>query len=322
MPQNQETDVPHMLARTLHALALGEPRSWRGLTVFPLLAERSETPAYDSFRAAHAAGTFRITEVSESGVVSTLRAVNEGARPVLLLDGEAVIGAKQNRVLNITIVVPARSTLDIPVSCVEQGRWHAHTKTFGVAEHALFAYGRARKARDVTDSLRRRGRAETDQGAIWRDVAEGLSKLGVHSSTGAMSAAYEANHASLGEYIEAFAPEPRQAGAVYALEGDVLGLEVFDSPAAFFAAAAQLTQSYAWELLHTSPAEAQPDRTAAAQLIDDVARIAVTTHRATGDGTDIRFDDGNVTGGALALGDRVIHLFAFRTGVLPDDPPS
>jgi hypothetical protein len=41
-----------------------------------------------------------------------------------LLDGEELIGAKQNRALNLTILAPAKQVIVIPVSCVEAGRWH------------------------------------------------------------------------------------------------------------------------------------------------------------------------------------------------------
>ena len=64
-------------------------------------------------------------EVSEGGhVPETEEIVNEGELSVLLLDGEELLGAKQNRVLNLTILVPAHQTCVVPVSCVESGRWH------------------------------------------------------------------------------------------------------------------------------------------------------------------------------------------------------
>ncbi len=49
-----------------------------------------------------------------SGVVSRLLLHNLGDRPVLLVDGEQLVGARQNRILNTTILVPARTKLEIP----------------------------------------------------------------------------------------------------------------------------------------------------------------------------------------------------------------
>ena len=39
----------------------------------------------------------RITEVDDEGSVPELRVANLGDRPLLLLDGEQLVGAKQNR---------------------------------------------------------------------------------------------------------------------------------------------------------------------------------------------------------------------------------
>jgi hypothetical protein len=41
----------------------------------------------------------------------------------LLLDGEQLVGAKQNRIPNMIVLVAAQTEVTIPVSCVEQGRW-------------------------------------------------------------------------------------------------------------------------------------------------------------------------------------------------------
>jgi ADP-ribosyl-[dinitrogen reductase] hydrolase len=310
-----------VLASAAGAARLGEPQSWRGLTVFPLYNGGDRAPAYDSFGVALAAGTFRVTEVSESGVVARLRAENDGVRPVLLLDGEEIIGAKQNRAFNLTILVPAKTKLDIPVSCVEQGRWHARSRAFQESGRAMFMRGRARKARHVTRSLRERGRPETDQSAVWHDVASKLHDLDVASNTMAMADAYDAYRVSLHEYLDRFAAEPTQVGAVYALDGVVTGLELFDTADAFRAAAPKLVQSYACELLHVEPSDAAVDVAEAASLLHDVATVQVTEHPATGAGLNLRFDDDRLSGGALALDTTVVHLFAFRPAAFTDDTP-
>ena len=54
--------------------------------------------------------------------------VNRGPKPTLIIDGEELVGAKQNRVVNLTILVAAESELIIPVSCVEAGRWRAKSE--------------------------------------------------------------------------------------------------------------------------------------------------------------------------------------------------
>ena len=55
-------------------------------------------------------GLAAVTEVSESGSVPTLLLDNTADEALFLLDGEELIGAKQNRILNTTILIAAGST--------------------------------------------------------------------------------------------------------------------------------------------------------------------------------------------------------------------
>ena len=62
------------------------------------------------------------------------------------------IGAKQNRVANLTLLISAATTTTIPVSCVEQDRWSFQSDEFALSEGFALA-------RDV---YRMRGRPATD----------------------------------------------------------------------------------------------------------------------------------------------------------------
>ena len=86
------------------------------------------------------------------GSVPELKVFNGLSQPVLLLDGEELIGAKQNRVLNLTIMVPADTEMMIPVSCVEAGRWQHISDGFVAADRTQFARGRAKKLSQVSRS--------------------------------------------------------------------------------------------------------------------------------------------------------------------------
>src|SRR3989442_3994623 len=172
------------IAALLETLEAGEPMSHGALTVIPLLAPKEAEPDWLTLVEAGAAVT--ITEVSAGGEVPTLSLVNDADRPVLLLDGEELIGAKQNRILNTTVLVAAHAALRIPVSCVEQGRWSYRGKRFDGSDASLFASARAKKAARVSTSLLKTGLHLSDQGEIWRDVAKTLGERKVESPTGAM----------------------------------------------------------------------------------------------------------------------------------------
>ncbi len=131
-----------------------------------LLPGNTEPVAYrplidQEIEEAVAAGSVVVDEVG-SGIVSRLLLHNLGDRPVLLVDGEQLVGAKQNRILNTTILAPARTKLEIPVACVEQGRWRRSLGAMTPAE-TLFPEARRAHAKAVTWSVRQHGVHEADQ---------------------------------------------------------------------------------------------------------------------------------------------------------------
>src|SRR5262245_38816543 len=167
-------------------LTIGEPLVSGRLTLYPLLKEMEGNPDYLTLDEALAAGFAKVTEVSEAGSVPELLFRNSGDKPVLLLDGEELIGAKQNRILNLSILAPARSEIKIPVSCVEQNRWGYRAREFRTSDRAYDARGRAEKVAQVSAAMATVGAPRPSQGSVWANVAAAASRLRVKSPTAAM----------------------------------------------------------------------------------------------------------------------------------------
>lgn len=64
-----------------------------------------------------------IKEVDSGGSVPTLLVENRLDQPVLILEGDLLIGGKQNRLSNFSVLIPAETKMPLPVSCIEHGRW-------------------------------------------------------------------------------------------------------------------------------------------------------------------------------------------------------
>ncbi|HSB77481.1 MAG TPA: DUF6569 family protein, partial [Candidatus Methylomirabilis sp.] len=249
----------------LEALPFGAPQHHGHLTVFPLLHPTPRVPFYLTLDEALAQGTVQVTEVPRGGHVPELLLVNQGDRPILLIDGEELVGAKQNRVLNLTLLAPAHSELVIPVSCVEQGRWHPVSGTFASSPRVQFSAGRATKVASVSQCLASEGRAVSDQGEVWGDIAMKARRMGVASETGAMADLFEHAGAQIEAYVRAFLPLPEQTGAIFALEGKVVGLELFFSPDTLAKLLPKLVRSYALDAIEipgTDSPSAPPDSAA------------------------------------------------------------
>jgi ARG and Rhodanese-Phosphatase-superfamily-associated Protein domain len=297
---------------TLDAVQFGLLLEHENLAVLPLLARDPCEPDYLTLDDALAQGTIQITEVGEAGTVPELRALNSGSTPVLLTDGEELVGAKQNRVLNLTILVPPQRSIVIPVSCVEAGRWHHRTRAFTASTRVQFAEGRAAKMRNVTESLQREGRRRSDQGAVWDLIAQKSGRLRAPSATGAMGAMFESRQDTIEQYVRAFPPVERQVGAVVFVSGQLAGLEVFDAPETWRKLSPKVLRSYALDAIDRRRTRRGKPRVGDASVFSDrVTSSAAFTFAAAGEGEDVRLTSAGVAGAALVARGRTIHLSAF-----------
>src|SRR3979409_1428059 len=143
-----------VLDELLNSITVGEPQVFEEVQVFPLFGNQKESAApFLQLDEALAEGLAEITEVSDGGSVPQLTVTNKSARDIIIYDGQQLIGAKQNRIVNMTVVVAANSTLPIPVSCVEQGRWGYPSPNFPSSDHFSYPSLRRSTHSDVTASM-------------------------------------------------------------------------------------------------------------------------------------------------------------------------
>ena len=121
---------PALAAEWLRRMSPGRPKTAGSLAFFPLFRDTPGTFPYLTLGEALERHVLVITEVSQGGSVPELAVENSGDTAVLLLDGEELRGAKQNRVLNTSILLAPKARYVVPVSCTEQGRWHYVSNTF------------------------------------------------------------------------------------------------------------------------------------------------------------------------------------------------
>ena len=258
-----------------------------------------------------AAGVLTVTEVGEGGQVPILRAVNSADCPVLLVDGEELVGAKQNRILNTSILLAGKSETLIPVSCVEQGRWRYASPGFAAGMYSPPRL-RARKSRDVGRNLRATGQAASDQGAVWDQVAENLNALGASSPTMSMHETFVARKAALDEFLRAM-PYPAQArGVMVFIGGGFAALDVFDRPETLERLWPRLLRGYALDVMarRNMPDMARM-HVAPAVVMERLRLMACRPCPSVGMGEDWRFEADDFVGQALIVGETCVHLCAF-----------
>ena len=132
-----------------------KPLQWKNVQVFALLQPNGHDPSYALIDDLLEGGRVEIKEFDEHGSVSTISLRNHADLDALILDGTELRGAKQNRMVNLTVIVGKGTDTPIPVSCVEQGRWSYRSRNFSSAKRTVASRLRNLKAHMVSDNLAR-----------------------------------------------------------------------------------------------------------------------------------------------------------------------
>jgi hypothetical protein len=304
--------MDRIIANYLSELRLGEFQAFKNMALVPLFVSHNGGPEYRLLKEALDEELITIHEVDQSGSVPELKVTNTSRRPVLLLDGEELMGAKQNRVLNTSILLKERSETVIPVSCTEQGRWRYTSATFSDSDVIMSHRSRATKTLTVTDSLRGGRGYESDQLRVWSSINSLHTTSGTTSLTLAMRDVYTAKTEELEPFSGAFKCVPHQRGSLVFINGQPAGLDVISREAAYAALHPKLVRSYAIDALAQSEDGFDtPSLAQASAFLDQARNCQARAFASVGLGDDYRFEGPHIVGSALVFKASVIHLAFF-----------
>jgi hypothetical protein len=294
-------------------LEVGEPDTAGPLAVFPLFGPEPRQH-YLSFAEGRANGA-KVTELETSASVNDLVVENPGVDPLLLYEGEEVLGAQQNRTFDVTVLVAAQAKLRVPVSCVEVGRWDGsrHAEDFGLSPQAAYPELRRAKSSQARVNVARGREARADQAAVWNEIAAKSARHGAQSPTGAMNDVFASRRHALMTITGGVSRRDGQVGALVAIVGEFVVLDWVSRAEVFAALFNPLLQGYALDAL-----EAWNVELPAAPTIEDargyVSRVAGTTpteRDSIGLGRDLRFAADGLAGSGLASKSELVQLTAF-----------
>ena len=297
-----------MIIPTLDTVAVGWPLTRLGVSFFPVYLAANDLPAITT---GEASGL--VVDELDTPSVPTLRVGNPGDRPVLVVEGEHFLGGQQNRAVNVTVLVPALANLEIPVSCLEQGRWGCRRPA---RRDEAFTANRVRAAKDagVAESIRRRGSRDGNQAAVWREVEDMLSHASVRSATAAATDMKRAAHrrepsrAAAIETLVARGPRPGQCGIVVVHGRWVTAMDVFGAPHLLAAHWGALIRSH---LLEPPVATGRPSATRVLEVVRRFASARAQEAPGVGLGVEHRTAGDRLTGHALTLNGALVHAAFF-----------
>lgn len=221
-PANTPAATKVLATQDLPALHVGRGYRFGNLDWFPVWTDAPMGVRNYTTKASTQA--VKVSELRDANVAG-LQIENTGSKHVLLLEGTLLEGGWQHRALTRSVFVAAHSAQELPVVCVEQGRWGGAQ---GQALGQKLAPARVRAAmrgmQKRTDGVHQ---ASADQGKVWDEIHRYQAELKVGNPTAsyvAMRDQIERNMPTL-EYAKALVG---QRGVIVAINGQPVALELFD----------------------------------------------------------------------------------------------
>jgi hypothetical protein len=293
----------------LPEIRIGDPVRYQALSVFPLFASTNSPLDYLLSDEAIDGGSVAVEEVSEAGSVPDLIVENQGDIRVLFLEGEELRGAKQNRILNTSVLIAAKSKTKIPVSCVEAGRWRYKSRRFGSAGTHSPSKLRYVLKSSVTGSARARRGHGSDQGKIWQEVDRQLASLGTLSGTSALADTFRDYADKLGEFRDKVRYVEGAIGVAVAVGKKVVALDLFDKPTTCQKVWNRLLTGFVLDALEAQSEQAEAGAADVEGVLQATSRMSWEKTEAVGEGEEYRAEvDEEIHGSALTFAELPVHL--------------
>jgi hypothetical protein len=301
------------LLETLKSVEISGHQQHEGLEIFHLRwATIGNGLDYVTLDEALEDKSIEVSESSENGLVPQIKIINRSNRMVFLMAGEQLVGCKQNRVLNASIMVPAHGEMPLPVTCVEGGRWGYKSVAFSSGYTSSHHHLRAMMDMQVTQSYKFAGAPRSDQAAVWGEVSRKLNAMGSHSPSSELQAAYRDHDSKLAEAIKELRAPEGFHGAVFSIAGRISGADLFDKPETLRKLWPKLVRSCVIDCF-----EASKDSSGSTAMQDVAAWLErgtcakPTRFSSPGIGEDIRLEGEDIFGAGLLVEDQPVHVELF-----------
>jgi len=282
------------------------------MSVVQLLTARHNSFDYISGATAIKNELVRVNEVSEAGRVNDLFVFNLSDKYVFFMDGDILMGAKQNRVLNTSVLLAPNSKSTLPVSCVEQGRWSKISDSFIFTDNISPQKIRALKSEAVKANLRSNNTYASDQMQVWDEVGKYQAAFSVNSPTMNLNELYDREGGNFESYIKDFTPDENANGVAVFSDKELINLDVFNRTNIYREYFSKILKSSAIEVSQLKDSIHELTEAEAISktvlLFDTVGKAPFSEHPGVGAGNEKRYDNDEFTGFELGCDNAMIHL--------------
>ncbi|MEW5822579.1 MAG: DUF6569 family protein [Cyanobacteriota bacterium] len=299
----------------LDNIKIDSARSYKNMTVYPLIASKQSGQTYLLLDDSMKDGTIEINEIG-SGNVNTLKLQkNESKYPVFIMSGEIVKGAKQDRIISNDIILsPTSKSYNIAVYCVEQGRWVKQTDKF--APSGVVG----------SNKLRSTVAQKMSQSAVWSEVAKKNDSLGAVSNTSNYRASYEVKEykEEAAGYYDHFknlaADNSNYVGVIIKIDNKVSNMDIFGEHNTFESLWPKLLKSYTQDAVDNNFTKSIPDISTAQSFLNSLNNSNYEEIANPGVGNEFTIKSKNIAGSLLNYNNNVAHLALFADSSKQEEP--
>jgi len=233
-------------------LTLGQPIQVGPITIVPI---ESKAPLardeYLTLAEASTLGVVEIVEIPGQEEVNSLEVRNHAKLPILLFAGELLLGGKQDRIVAKDSIVPGMQQRNVPVFCVEHGRWDGKP-VFQSGDTLVSS-----RVRNVTLS-------SASQVQVWDSVAASNKAVAAAPATGTFQGTLNAPKTKavstklFAALSAKFATTPRTVGVICCIGGKIESADIFANADLFRHSESKLFHSYALDASLATDAKSIP----------------------------------------------------------------
>ncbi len=297
-------------------------QTYENMTVIPIKTTTTFKQDILTLKKGLEMGIVIVTECNTSTVNKVL-VKNNAITPLILVDGDEITGAMQNRIINTTTLVPPKTSLEVSVSCTEHGRWHYHgegnhgmgnnpDKTFSSSEY--IANSRTRMAKHLALHENR-----DYQNEVWSSIRNLEYDISFASKTSALNDSYENLKEEQNDYLKHFKLQDGQCGIIAIADNEIKGVEFFYNPAIYRQYHEKILRSYIIDDiadrkkgLKRNSNDLEKIEKNLNMVQEDISKSKFERIKGEGLGDNIRFSNKYGTGSALIYENSVIHMPYFK----------
>ena len=290
------------LSNLLREVEIYRPQTFKNISLYPLISPSGGHDVdYALFSSDSDKKQVRISENLNSHGVSDLKVDNRGQRRYLILDGDELQAKQEAYICRVSVIVPAKIAINVPVYNMEMGRWIHESDMIQKSARTHFAKRTSNGARRDLHPESRSLKVTVPNKTKSQPTSKGKDK----------DKAYVQSKTKLREFLEKFVILPSQIGVVFVVNGKVVGAELYENETIFAFLLPNLIDCYAADAIKIrSRISKRNSDKAVEDFMSGLGSSRIKDSPTPGEGKDFRFDNRDVIGGALVVNDRIVHLCA------------